>query len=230
MAARKAFQASSLLRLAILSLLTERPMHPYEIAAVMRMREMAVVMSAGKSSLYATIEALARDELIVPMETRREGRYPERTVYTATDTGRAELARWLRELLRSPGQDVSPFAAGLAFMGFLSPSEVATLLEEHLRRLDDALAHARATIEKGRQYRVDPVFLVEDAYIVTLLEARHAFVERLVQEINDGTLTETVEGEQRWRIEHPELALLQDPPDEERERHDEQGQDQSGDE
>lgn len=210
MAARKTFQASSLLRLAVLSLLTERPMHPYEIAAVMRMREMSVVVSMGKSSLYSTVEALARDGQIAPVETRREGRYPERTVYSATEAGRAELARWLRELLRSPGQDVSPFAAGLAFMGFLPPDEVATLLDEHVRRLDDALAHARSIIEKGHQYGVDRVFLVEDAYTVALLEARRAFVERLIQEIEDGTLSETVDGERRWRIEHPELALLQD--------------------
>src|SRR5438105_10662107 len=124
---------SNLLALAVLSLLTERPMHPYEISSVMRLRELSTVIKLNNSSLYSVIEALQREGLIEPLETQREGRYPERTVYATTEAGRTELRDWLRSLLRQPVPEYTPFAAGLAFLGNLPPAEVVTLLGEHLQ-------------------------------------------------------------------------------------------------
>src|SRR5690349_6064424 len=120
MAKRK---VSNLLALAVLSLLTERPMHPYEISSVMQMRQLSTVIKLNNSSLYSVIEALQREGLIVPVETKREGRYPERTVYATTEAGRSELLDWLRSLLGKPVTEYSQFAAGLAFMGNLPPAE-----------------------------------------------------------------------------------------------------------
>jgi len=60
----------------------------------------------------------------------------------------------------------------------------------------------------GRQLGVDRLFLVEDAYTLTLLEAKHSFVQQLIQEINDGALTEMRNDQRIWKIAHPELALL----------------------
>src|SRR6266540_4780804 len=108
MAKRK---VSNLLALAVLSLLTERPMHPYEISAVMHQRELSAVIKLNQSSLYSVIEALQREGLIVPVETQREGRYPERTIYVTTEAGRAALFDRLRSLLRRPAIEYTQFAA-----------------------------------------------------------------------------------------------------------------------
>src|ERR1700730_14078858 len=110
MAKRK---VSNLLGLAVLSLLTERPMHPYEMSAVIRQRDLSTVIKFNQSSLYSVIEALQREEWIVSLETQREGRYPERTIYTTTEAGRAELADWLRSLIRQPAPEYAQFAVGL---------------------------------------------------------------------------------------------------------------------
>ncbi|MDQ2888314.1 MAG: PadR family transcriptional regulator [Chloroflexota bacterium] len=199
---------SNLLALAVLSLLSERPMHPYEISAVMRQRELSAVIRLNQSSLYQVIEALQREGLIVPMETQREGRYPERTVYMTTEAGGAELTDWLRALLRQPATEYTQFAAGLAFLGHLSPAEVATLLEEHTRHLQEQITNTRSTIERGRQLGVDRLFLVEDSYGLTLLEARLSFIQQLIREINNGALTEMRNEKRVWKITHPDLALL----------------------
>ncbi len=205
MAKRK---VSNLLALAVLSLLTERPMHPYEMSAVMRQRELSSAIKLNQSSLYSVIEALQREGWIVSVETQREGRYPERTIYTTTEAGRAEFTDWLRSLLQRPAIEYTQFAAGLTFLGHLSPTEVATLLEEHAHSLQEQIRSIHVTIERGRQIGVDRLFLVEDAYTLTLLEAKHTFVQQLIQEINDGTLTEMRNEQRIWKIAHPELALL----------------------
>jgi DNA-binding PadR family transcriptional regulator len=200
---------SNLLGLAVLSLLTERPMHPYEMSAIMRQRDVSSAIKLNQSSLYSVIEALQREEWIVLVETQREGRYPERTIYTITEAGRAEFADWLRSLIQRAPTEYTQFAAGLTFLGHLSPAEAATLLQEHAHSLQEQIRSSRSLIEKTRQLGVDRLFLVEDAYTLTLLEAKLAFVQQLIQEINDGTLTETRDDKRIWKITRPELALLE---------------------
>jgi DNA-binding PadR family transcriptional regulator len=199
---------SNLLALAVLSLLTERPMHPYEVSSVMKLRELSAVIKLNYSSLYSIMETLHREGLIEPVATQREGRYPERTVYATTEAGRLELCDWLRSLLRQPATEYTQFAAGLAFLGNLPPIEVATLLEEHLQHLQEQINSIRSTIKKALELGVDRLFLVEDQYALALLEARFAFLQQFIQEVNDGTLTETIDGQLAWKITRPELGLL----------------------
>jgi DNA-binding PadR family transcriptional regulator len=205
MAKRK---VSNLLALAVLSLLSERPMHPYEISSVMQVRQLATVIKLNNSSLYSVIEALQREGLIMPVETQREGRYPERTIYATTEAGRSELLDWLRSLLGKPTTEYSQFAAGLAFIGHLPPVEAAALLEGHTRYLQEEISRARDIIEGALQMGVDRLFVVEDRYALTLLEARFAFIQQLIAEINNGTVTERIEGQLTWKVTRPELGLL----------------------
>jgi DNA-binding PadR family transcriptional regulator len=199
---------SNLLALAVLSLLTERPMHPYEVSSVMKLRELSTVIKLNYSSLYSLMETLHREGLIEPIATQREGRYPERTVYATTEAGRDELRDWLRSLLRQPAIEYTQFAAGLAFVGNLPPAEVVVLLEEHLLHLQEQMSSIHSTIERAINIGVDRLFLVEDRYTFTLLEARFAFIQRFIEEVKDGTLTETIDGQLAWKITRPELGLL----------------------
>lgn len=199
---------SNLLALAVLSLLTERPMHPYEMSSVMRERGLSMVIKLSQSSLYSIIETLHREGWIVPVETQREGRYPERTIYTTTESGRAELISWLRSLICQPVTEYTQFAAGLAFLGHLSPQEAATLLEEHTHHLQEQISDIHSTTEKALQLGVDRLFLVEDSYLLTLLEAKLSFVQQLIQEINNETLTERRDEQLIWKILRPDLSLL----------------------
>src|SRR5258708_30794848 len=90
---------SNLLALAVLSLLTERPMHPYEVSAVMRQPGLADSIKLTYGSLYSVIEALLREGLIVPQETQRDGRHPDPPVYATTEPRPAEFFSSLRSML-----------------------------------------------------------------------------------------------------------------------------------
>jgi DNA-binding PadR family transcriptional regulator len=206
-------RATNLLALAVLSLLQERPMHPYELAATMRYRELSSVVKLTTGTLYSVIASLERDGFIAPVETQRRGQYPERTVYATTDRGHAALLDWLRSLLRTPVVEYPAFAAALAFLGHLPPLEVAVLLEDHAQHLQEQVDGATATLERGRQLGVDRLFLVEDAYALALLQTKLSFVRGLITEIHDGTLTQMADGVLTWAIQHPELAQAMDEPD-----------------
>jgi DNA-binding PadR family transcriptional regulator len=77
-------KVSNPLALAVMALLYERPMHPYEMVSLMRERGKHESVRLRYSSLYSVVEALEREGLILPLETVREGRRPERTIYGLT--------------------------------------------------------------------------------------------------------------------------------------------------
>ncbi|MDQ3965242.1 MAG: PadR family transcriptional regulator [Actinomycetota bacterium] len=202
MAKRK---VSNLLALAVLALLYERPMHPYEMASVMRERGKHESIKLNYGSLYTVVEALQREGLILPRETVREGRRPERTIYALTEAGRAEFLSWLRELLREPVKEYTQFAAGLSFIPALPPAETATLLKERESLLEEEVERMRSEMKalmEGREGRprVPRLFLIEAEHELVLREAELRWVRGLAREIEDGTL----DGMPEWEAFHSE--------------------------
>ena len=90
------------LALAVMNLLMEQPMHPYEMKSKMKERGHDQVVKIKGGSIYDTVERLEQGGFIKSQETSREGRRPERTVYAITEAGREEIKDWLRELVSDP--------------------------------------------------------------------------------------------------------------------------------
>lgn len=199
---------SNLLALAVLSLLIERPMHPYEMATLMRQRGLASTVKLNFGALYAVIETLYRLALIVPMETQRQGRHPERTIYATTEAGRAEFFDWLRVLIRTPAIEYTQFVAGLALIAHLSPLEAVALLEDRVHSLSEKIQEQHSELESGKQQGVDRIFLIEDEYRLAQLESERGWIQRLIEEIRDGTLTVTQDAILRWKVTRPDLAFV----------------------
>jgi DNA-binding PadR family transcriptional regulator len=199
---------SNLLALAVLSLLNERPMHPYEMAALMRERDLASSVKLNFGALYAVIETLHRLALIVPMETQRQGRHPERTIYASTEAGRAEFFDWLRVLISTPAIEYTQFVAGLALIAHLSPTEAVSLLQDRMHSISVKIQEQHSDMEIVKQRGVDRIFLIEDEYRLVQLECEREWIQKLIGEIRDGTLTETSDDILRWKVTRPDLALL----------------------
>ncbi|WP_131737008.1 PadR family transcriptional regulator [Actinomadura roseirufa] len=194
MAKRK---VSNPLALAVLAALFERSMHPYELAAMLKARgkEQSVRMNYG--SLYTVVDALSRAGFIEPVDTFREGRRPERTVYALTVSGRAELKEWLSEILRTPAKEYPEFESGLSLMPVLLPEEVVGLLEERVKALDVRIAEVRAFMEQMRETGLRRLFIIETEYHEALLRAEHCWVRGLIAEFEGGSY-EDLEAWRRW--------------------------------
>ena len=181
-------KVSNPLALAVMALLYERPMHPYEMVSVMRERGKHESVRLRYSSLYSVVDALGREGLITARETVREGRRPERTIYGLTEAGRVEFLSWLRELLREPVKEYTQFAAGLTFLPALPPDEALRLLEERVLRLESEAEAMRARLDAVMDKGLARLFLVETEHELVLREAELAWVRELVREIRNGTL------------------------------------------
>ena len=179
---------SNPLALAVLLCLYERPMHPYEVATTLRERNKHESVRLNYGSLYAVVESLERRGLVTPRETVRAGRLPERTVYELTDAGQIETHDWLTDLLATPAKEYPSFEAGLSFLPALPPADVAALLRERCQRLAVEVAQAHGARELVQKQGLPRLFWVENEFRDVLREVELAFVERLIREIEDGTL------------------------------------------
>src|ERR1700743_17588 len=85
--------------LAVLALLRESPMHPYQMQKLLRDRHKDELLVLKRGSLYHAIHRLERGELIEAVRTARQGKRPERTTYSITPAGKKELVRWLQQMI-----------------------------------------------------------------------------------------------------------------------------------
>jgi DNA-binding PadR family transcriptional regulator len=184
------------LALAVLTLLDERPMHPYEMSTTLRERRKGDSIRLNYGSLYSVVESLHRGGLIEAQETSREGRRPERTVYGITPAGRTELVDWLSDLVSTPKKEFTQFEAALSLLGALPPDAALRLLEMRLVTLQ--MHHRQQSAIRTAIEGFPEIFVIEGDFELTLVEAEIGFVGRLIDRIRSGRLG----GLDGWRRLH----------------------------
>jgi DNA-binding PadR family transcriptional regulator len=177
---------SNPLALAVLALLFERPMHPYEMGVVLKQRHKEDSIKLRYGSLYTVIELLLARGLIVARETARDGKRPERTIYEITPAGRGELHDWMADLVGQPAKEYLQFEAALCLLAILPPDEALALLRQRLRLLEQNAIRLAGQIAGIGAQNFPPLFLVETEYRLALMKAEQAFVSDLVQRIESG--------------------------------------------
>ncbi|MFF0247619.1 helix-turn-helix transcriptional regulator [Streptosporangium sandarakinum] len=176
------------LAMALLSLVSEAPMHAYRMQQLIKERHKDdVVNVAQRNSVYQTIDRLLRAGLIAVRETSREENRPERTVYEPTGEGHETLRRWMREMLSAPAREFPEFPAALAFLPVLEPDEVRAALEERVASLETRLASLEQELAEGAAF-LERVFLVESEYQRTALTAELGYVRGLAEDLRSGRL------------------------------------------
>jgi len=172
-----------------MTLLMERPMHPYEMKSKMKERGHDQVIRLKGGSIYDTVERLEEGGFITSQAPSREGRRPERTVYAITENGREEITAWMREMLAQPVNDYPQFAAALAFLAVLDKDEVVRLLRARAALLESQIARNEKGLEDLQTiHRIPRLFLVEAEYGVVVSRAEVEWVRSLIQDIENGTL------------------------------------------
>ena len=176
------------LALAVMNLLMERPMHPYEMKSTMKERGHDRVIRLKGGSIYDTVERLEEGRFITAQAPSREGRRPERTVYAITEAGREEIMGWLAELLSQPLNEYPQFGGALAFVAALDKEEVTRLLKMRIALLHSQIVGEETQLKNFLEMGLPALFLVEGEYAVAMKRAELEWVRRLVDEIQGGKL------------------------------------------
>jgi len=187
-------KVGNMLALAVLSALLERPMHPYEMATVLKERGKDADMKIKWGTLYSVVASLEKHGFIEVVESVQEGGRPERTVYRLTEAGSEEFKDWVCELVGTVEHDPPPFQAGLSMMTVLGPDQVIELLRQRLAELELRIDAQRTGLEMWRQ-KLPRLFLVETEYELALTQAEATWLHGLVEDLTGGA----VPGIDAWR-------------------------------
>lgn len=175
------------LTLAVLSLLRERPRHPYEMKAVVRERHIGEVVKLKGGSLYDAVRRLVAAGLVEVHDVERPGARPERTVYAITDAGVELTDSLVREYLGQPAQEYPVFVAGLAHILNADASTAAELLAGRARAVQRTYDEVAEQLAAAAQ-RIPRVALLETEYVQTLRRAELDWLRTTVTAIENGEL------------------------------------------
>ncbi len=177
---------SNPLALAVLALLFERPMHPYEMGLIMKQRHKEDSIKLRYGSLYTVIDMLLDRGFIAARRVARDGRRPERTVYEITAAGRDELRAWMADLIGEPVKEYPQFEAALCLLPVLPPDEALALLRQRLTRIETKATELERQSADPAVQNLPPLFLVENEYRLALVKAEQRFIAELITRIENG--------------------------------------------
>jgi DNA-binding PadR family transcriptional regulator len=181
-------QPKDMVALTTLGLLSEQPCHPYEIQRLLRERHKSYAVGKTRT-LYRAIEELEAAGCIEPIETSREGRRPERTVYRITPEGSEELENWLADLLSTPADETPVFRVAVGLLGYITQERAETALATRVVGLRARVASLEATLRMAQDDLGLPrLVLLELEHAIALAAAEIEWIRTITADMQSGAL------------------------------------------
>lgn len=173
--------------LAVLCLLRERPMHPYEMRKLMKERHKDDRLVLKPGSLYNAVTWLLEQGLIEQGASTRAGRRPQRTTYHILPAGERELKRWISEMLVELRNEPSSFSVALDHLIHLTPAAALKSIESRCTALRSAIDYLANTVDSVGP-RVGRILVIEVEFDLAMFRAQLAWLEDLTDELRNGRL------------------------------------------
>ncbi len=119
---------------ALLALLAEEPMHPWQIDKEVRYRDMRFWTDLSQSTIYKQLRALEEDGLVTVREEPTDGRL--RKIYSLTEDGEGALRERLCDYLTEPEHVKYRVDLGTYNVDRLPVQQALECLEEYRRKLE----------------------------------------------------------------------------------------------
>lgn len=162
----------------VLAMLSEGPLHGYEIIARMREGNFDRWIEVGDSSIYQSLGRLEKEGVVKTSEIRI-GKNPPRMVFELNKTGKEFLEKSLADLLRTPPAFQDEFNIPLFACGFLSNPELVSALDEqkriataNLKEIEDVISELKEKkSEMGTQLIYERLLALQKAHLRWLTDA-----------------------------------------------------------
>lgn len=159
-----------------------------------------VVNVGQRANLYKTIRRLLDAGMVTVRQTERNQRYPERTVYQLTDSGRRAAVEWLSEMLATPRNEFPQFPAALSFVMLLPPEEALGVLEHRAAILRENVSGLACCLD-AYAGKLPRVTLLDNEYMRAVTAAELGWLTGVIDDLRRGELTWTWEELTRVAIE-----------------------------
>jgi DNA-binding PadR family transcriptional regulator len=174
------------LALAALDLLQERDLHPYEMHQLMRERWTDRVVKLKAGSLYHAIERLAASGLVEVVQTSREGKRPERTVYRITEAGRSALTDRLRTMLAERVEEYPEFPLAVGMLNALDRDDAMAQLLRRTIALELEVGGLERLAGRLTEMGLPPLYQLDIKYKIAVATAELNWTNELLADLRDG--------------------------------------------
>ena len=174
------------LAMAVLELLLEKPMHPYEMAQVLRARHIEARANIKPGSLYHAVERLESHGHIEVVDTQREGRRPERTVYGVTEAGRDAFMERAKAMVGTIVPDYPEYASGLSALNELDRDEALAELRTRALKLQAEAAADQVITESLKAKPLPAIYWLDNKFIADRRAFELAWTNQLIEDITTG--------------------------------------------
>jgi DNA-binding PadR family transcriptional regulator len=123
---------------ALLMLLSEQPMHAYQIEKIVEEREMRFWTEISMSSIYKLLNKLSMERLISKRRKNSENGIAK-NVFSLTAAGRKTLEEKIRELISEPEHTRWRIDLATSHLGVLSQKEVLACLKGYREKLLESI-------------------------------------------------------------------------------------------
>ena len=172
--------------LAVLSLLSEKPRHGYDIEAQIEDRGMRDWTDIGFSSIYAILKKLEKKGWVEAEYAQSVGQGAPRKVYRITTSGLEAQLSAVIEALSNPGRHNSSLLLGLSNLPVISKDQALEALGQYGMALEARLGQLlmRADEQQPLPDFVEAMFDYSTAMIATELAWLNEYIQKL--ETQDG--------------------------------------------
>ncbi len=163
-------------------------MHPYEMQQLMRERRVDVRVKLKAGSLYHTVERLEANGHIEVVETQRDGRRPERTVYGLTESGRDAFTERARTMLSTPAEEYPEYPVALSAANDLEQDTVIEDLNMRVLRLESSLAAQKVVLDRLAESDLPKLYWIEHEYIYRQRKSELDWTNGLIADVESGRI------------------------------------------
>jgi len=168
----------------ILGVLYEKERNPYEITKMLKELNLRKWFNIADSTVYATINNLRKQSLISG-KTSKEGRFPEKTVYSITAEGEFELHKTISTFIEKTDPDGAKFDIAILLLHHLSRDEVLQKLKIKLENLESSTYEIKTQIlnlERERTVAFTGLLMLKHRLYMAETEIRT--IKEIIREFN----------------------------------------------
>jgi DNA-binding PadR family transcriptional regulator len=184
------------LAISVLALLTERPMHAYEMYQLLISRQNDRIVKVRPGSLYHTVERLAGQEYVRAIGTERAGNRPERTTYEITPEGSDALTARVESGIEKYVYEYPLFPVVLSEAHNLDADDAVLRFRRRIEDLDRWLADLDGSIAGARAMKVHEPYWMAGAYVRGQIAAEREWLATTVERIESKDLKWQPRGKQ----------------------------------
>lgn len=168
----------------IMGLINISPLNAYEIIKQLQWMNVKHWYNIADSTVYATIKTVEKRGYVAGT-IEKEGNMPDKTIYTLTDRGRAELMDTLRHSIVTFDYDANVFSIAAFFMDFFEAAEQRQLLEKRLDILQKYLEGIRGQVTRPWKNRVAPLHAANVNRMIALVSAEITGTQEILNSLSD---------------------------------------------